>query len=85
MASQLKVQRGIGQELEVKVIDNEDVEHDITAKFRSISGATTPAGFSNQFQGQDDGTMLDITFTALGKELTFDVDATTLKQLLALV
>ncbi len=85
MANQLKVERPVGLPLEVTVIDGDGVSHDITAQFRSISGATTPAGFTNAFRGQDDGTVIDITFTALGKDLVFDLSEPTVKQLLALV
>lgn len=84
MGNQLKVEKPAGGELQVKVIDGDDVEHDITSKFRSISGSTTPAKFSNSFNAQDDGTSVVINFTALGKEMVFDLDAPTIKQLVAL-
>ena len=84
MANELKVEKPVGGELSVKVVDGDGVSHDITAKFRSISGSTTPAQFSNSFQAQDDGTAVTINFNALGKELSFNLDAPTVRQLVAL-
>ena len=84
MANELKVEKPVGGDLSVKVIDGDGVSHDITSKFRRISGATTPAGFTNTFQGQYDGTTVNIEFTALGKEMKFDLDVPTVKQLVAL-
>lgn len=82
--NQLKVEKQPEGELEVSVIDGEGVSHDITAAFRQISGATTSASaFSNQIQVQDDGTAITVDFTALGKDMTFDIPAATVRQLVA--
>ena len=82
--NQLKVQKKEGGELEVKVIDEDDMEYDITAAFRQISGATTASGgFTNRIQVQDDVTAIQIDFTALGKEMTFDLPVATVRQLVA--
>ncbi len=83
--NQLKVEHLAGQDLEVTIFDADGVAHDITAMFRSITGSTTPSAFANRFTGQRDGTSIDITFTARGKEMAFDVNEATVKQLCALV
>ena len=86
MADQLKIEKKPGEELEVKVIDGDGEEHDITQAFRQISGATTQGGqFTNSIQVQDEKTAVTINFTARGKELTFDLEPATVRQLLALV
>ena len=69
---------------EVLVTDAKGVVHNITSKFREISGTTTPGGFLNNFKAQDDGTSVDIEFTAVSKELNYTLDAVTAKQLCAL-
>jgi len=69
---------------EVLVTDAEGQVHDISSKFREISGTTTPGGFQNSFKAQDDGTSIDIEFTAVSKELNYTLDAVTAKQLCAL-
>lgn len=84
MANQLKVEKDQGLDVVVTVIDDDDVEHDITAAFREISGATTASGrFTNNIQVQDDGTAISIDFTALAKEMIFDIPAATVRQLVA--
>lgn len=82
--NQLKVEKQPEGELEVTVIDGEGVTHDITEAFRQISGATTASGgFTNRIQVQDDVTAITIDFTALGKDMTFDLPEATVRQLVA--
>ena len=82
--NQLKVEKQEGMDLEVTVIDGDGVSHDISQAFRRISGATTQAGqFTNNIQLQDDKTAVSIDFTALGKEMIFDIPAATVRQLVA--
>lgn len=86
MADQLKIEKKEGMDLEVTVIDGEGQEHDITPAFRQISGATTQGGqFTNSIQVQDEKTAVTIQFTAIGKEMYFDLEPATVRQLLALV
>lgn len=72
------------KELEVKVYDGEGVAHDITAAFRSIAGSTTPAAVTNTITLQDANTNTIIDFTATDKDMTFGLDPSVVKQLVAL-
>lgn len=74
-----------GDVLEVKCYDSDGQVHDITDKFRGISGKTTAAGVvQNIFEGQADGTAVKIDFHAQRKELKFGLDEITSKQICAL-
>ena len=73
-----------GEELEVKVIDGDGVEHDITAAFRSIAGSTTPAAVTNSITLQDADTNIAIDFQATSKSMEFGLDPSVVKQLVAL-
>lgn len=82
-ANKLRIKRD-SEGTEVLVSDAEGNVHDITEKFRQIQGSTSPGGFTNIFSGQDDGTTVEISFTAVDKELNYTLDAATAKQLVAL-
>jgi len=79
----LKIQKN-GAATEVKIYDGDGVAHDITSKFRGITGSTTPAAVTNCFQGQADGTAVKVDFQALGKEMEFTLTAIAAKQICAL-
>ena len=83
-ANKLKIEKREGEELEVKVIDGEGDEHDITAAFRSITGSTSPSAVSNTISLQDANTNVEISFKATDKELVFGLDPSVVKQLVAL-
>ena len=72
------------EELEVKVIDGDGVEHIITDAFRSIAGSTTPAAVTNQVKAQSGDTDVAIDFVATSKNMEFGLDPTVVKQLVAL-
>jgi len=69
---------------EVLVTDDKGKVHNISPKFREITGTTTPGGFQNNFKAQNDGTVVEVEFTAVSKELNYTLEASTAKQLCAL-
>lgn len=81
--NKMRITRGDGG-TEVLVTDAEGQVHDISAKFREITGTTTPGGFQNNFKAQNDGTVVEVEFTAVSKELNYTLEASTAKQLCAL-
>jgi len=72
------------QGTEVLVTDAQGTVHDISSKFREISGTTTPSGFANIIKAQDDGTVIELSFTAVEKELNYTLTEQTAKQLAAM-
>ena len=69
---------------EVLVSDAQGTVHDISSKFRSISGTTEPGGFSNSIRFQENGTEVAIDFTAIAKQLDYTLNPETAKQISAL-
>ena len=82
MLNKLTIEKNEG--LEVKVHDAEGVEHDITTAFRSIMGSTSPAAVTNKLTLQAADTNIEIVFTATDKDMTFGLDPSVVKQLVAL-
>jgi len=78
----LKIEKA--EELEVKVFDAQGVEHDITDAFRSITGSTTPAAFTNEIELQAANTQIKIGFLATSKNMVFGLDPSVVNQLVAL-
>lgn len=72
------------QGTEVLVSDAQGQVHDISTKFREIAGTTSPGGFTNSISFQDDGTQISIDFTAVAKQLDYDLKPETAKQIAAL-
>jgi hypothetical protein len=72
------------QGTEVLVSDAQGVVHDISGKFRQISGTTSPGAITNTITFQDNGTAVSIDYTAIDKELNFTLKPETAKQIAAL-
>lgn len=81
--NKLRVTR-TGDSMEVLVSDAQGRVHNITEKFREITGTTTPSGFQNIVKAQDNGTSIAIEFTAIDKELNYTLPDTAIQQLVAL-
>lgn len=82
----LEITQVQGEAPKVTVYDENEVPHDITPLFRSITGEVTPGQETQtQVKAESDSIDMQVAFVAQQKRLQFRVPPLALKQLLALV
>jgi len=82
--NQLRIKASESGPTEVLVSDAQGQVYDISGKFRKNSGETTPSGFSNHIEAEENSTNIVIEFVAIEKELLYTLTPQAARSLSAL-